>query len=89
MNNLDLNGDGYIDYIRVHDRYEGNVHAFIIQAVVSERETQDVAVIELEKLSNGKAVLQIIGDEDVYGVERRRAHAFAVGNPSPIPLPRV
>src|SRR5688500_20139353 len=23
VNNLDLNGDGYIDYIRVHDRYQG------------------------------------------------------------------
>ena len=68
VNNLDLNGDGYIDYIRVHDRYEGNVHAFILQAVVSDRETQDIAVIELEKLANGKAVLQIVGDEDIYGV---------------------
>src|SRR6478735_8439172 len=36
VNNLDLNGDGYIDYIRVIDRNEGNVHAFILQAVVSE-----------------------------------------------------
>ncbi len=69
VNNLDLNGDGYIDYIRVFDKYEGNVHAFIIQAVVSETENQDIAVIELEKLTNGKAVLQIIGDEDIYGVE--------------------
>jgi hypothetical protein len=69
VNNLDLNGDGYIDYIRVFDKYEGNVHAFIIQAVVSDTENQDVAVIELEKLANGKAVLQIIGDEDIYGVE--------------------
>lgn len=69
VNNLDLNGDGYIDYIRVHDRYQGNVHAFILQAVISDREMQDIAVIELEKLANGKAVLQIVGDEDVYGVE--------------------
>ncbi len=69
VNNLDLNGDGYIDYIRVFDKYEGNVHAFIIQAVVSETQNQDVAVIELEKLANGKAVLQIIGDEDIYGIE--------------------
>ena len=68
VNNLDLNGDGYIDYIRVLDRYEGNVHAFILQAVISERESQDIAVIELEKLANGKAVLQIVGDEDIYGV---------------------
>lgn len=69
VNNLDLNGDGYIDYIRVLDRYEGNVHAFILQAVISETENQDIAVIELEKLANGKAVLQIVGDEDIYGVE--------------------
>ncbi|MBT1702781.1 hypothetical protein [Chryseosolibacter indicus] len=69
VNNLDLNGDGYIDYIRVFDRYEGNIHAFIMQAVISDNENQDIAVIELEKLANGKAVLQIIGDEDIYGIE--------------------
>lgn len=69
VNNLDLNGDREIDYIRVIDRNQGNVHAFILQAVLSSTESQDVAVIELEKLANGKAVLQITGDEDVYGIE--------------------
>lgn len=69
VNNLDLNGDGDIDYIKVIDRNEGNVHAFILQAIVSERESQDIAVIELEKLANGKAVLQITGDTDIYGIE--------------------
>lgn len=69
VNNLDLNGDGYIDYIRVIDRTAGNVHTFTLQAVVSDTEVQDVAVIALEKKANGKAVLQIIGDEDVYGIE--------------------
>jgi hypothetical protein len=69
VNNLDLNKDGYIDYIRVIDRAERNVHAFIIQAVLSDRESQDVAVIELEKLENGRAILQITGDADVYGME--------------------
>lgn len=69
VNNLDLNGDGEIDYIRVIDRNEGNVHLFIMQAVLSPTDRQDVAVIELEKLANGKAVLQITGDEDVYGIE--------------------
>jgi len=69
VNNLDLNGDGNIDYIRVIDRNEGNVHVFILQAVVSRTESQDVAVIELEKLDNGKAILQITGDADIYGIE--------------------
>lgn len=69
VNNLDLNGDGYTDYIRVIDRNEGNIHTFTMQAVISDTDVQDVAVITLEKLVNGKAVLQIIGDEDVYGME--------------------
>ena len=69
VNNLDLNGDGDIDYLRVIDRTNRNVHTFTIQAVISDTELQDVAVIELEKLANGKAVLQITGDEDIYGTE--------------------
>ncbi len=69
VNNLDLNNDGNIDYIKVIDRNEGNVHAFTLQAVISQTESQDVAVIELEKLQDGKAVLQITGDSDVYGIE--------------------
>jgi hypothetical protein len=69
VNNLDLNGDGYTDYIRVIDTQNRNMHLFILQSVISESQSQDIAVIELEKLDNGKAVLQIIGDEDIYGVE--------------------
>lgn len=69
VNNLDLDGDGYIDYVRVLDRQEGNVHIFILQAVIGEDDYQDVAVIELEKQGDGKAVLQIVGNEEVYGIE--------------------
>ena len=69
VNNLDLNADGYIDYIRVIDMYEGNVHTFVLQAAISEIESQDIAVITLEKLADGRAILQITGDADIYGVE--------------------
>lgn len=69
VNNLDLNGDGEIDYIKVIDKNEKNVHVFVLQAAVSESESQDVAVIELEKDGNDKATLQIVGDEDIYGEE--------------------
>jgi hypothetical protein len=67
VNNLDLNGDGDIDYIKVIDKKDGDAHAFILQAAVSETENQDIAVIELEKKGNNDAVLQIVGDEDIYG----------------------
>ena len=67
VNNLDLNGDGEIDYIRVIDNMDKEAHAFVLQAVVSESESQDIAVIELEKTGDTTAVLQIVGDEDIYG----------------------
>jgi hypothetical protein len=67
VNNLDLNGDGDIDYIKVIDKQESDAHALILQAAVSETENQDVAVIELEKTGSENAALQIVGDEDIYG----------------------
>ncbi|MDX2046947.1 MAG: hypothetical protein SFU87_09175 [Chitinophagaceae bacterium] len=67
VNNLDLNGDGDIDYIRVIDKMDKDIHAFVLQAIVSEKESQDIAVIELEKTGDTTAILQIIGDEDIYG----------------------
>lgn len=67
VNNLDLNGDGSIDYIRVLDKKDGEAHAIILQAIISETEYQDIAVIELEQTGDDVAVLQIVGDEDIYG----------------------
>jgi hypothetical protein len=67
VNNLDLNGDGDIDYIRVIDQRDGDAHALILRDAVSENESQDIAVIELDKTGDNGAELQIIGDEDIYG----------------------
>lgn len=67
VNNLDLNEDGQIDYIRVIDNVEGDAHALVLQAVVSDKESQDIAVIEIEKNGPESAILQIIGDEDIFG----------------------
>lgn len=67
VNNLDLNGDGQTDYVKVIDKSDKDVHAFVLQVAVSESESQDIAVIELEKTGDESAVLQIVGDEDIYG----------------------
>ncbi|MBK9109500.1 MAG: hypothetical protein IPM92_14285 [Saprospiraceae bacterium] len=67
VNNLDLNGDGDIDYVKVISKVDGDVHVFILQVPVSENENQDIAVIELEKDGKESAILQIIGDDDIYG----------------------
>ncbi|RMG83518.1 MAG: hypothetical protein D6714_09550 [Bacteroidetes bacterium] len=67
VNNLDLNEDGEVDYIRVLDQMDKDVHAIVLQVYVNEKEKQDVAVIEIEKNGPQSAILQIVGDEDVYG----------------------
>ncbi len=67
VNNLDLNSDGEIDYIRVVGAMDKNAHVFALQVPVSEKENQDIAVIALEKTGDATAVVQIIGDEDIYG----------------------
>lgn len=69
VNNLDLDFDGRTDYIRVEHKRQGDFHAIILQAIVGSWELQDVAVIEIEKVSRRDAILQIIGDEDLYGEE--------------------
>lgn len=69
VNNLDLNDDGNTDYIKVVSKRENNVQIFVLQALVSETESQDVAVIELEKTGSENAVIDIVGDEDIFGEE--------------------
>lgn len=67
VHNLDLNEDGEIDYISVNDHAEKDVHAIVLSAQVAKNETQDVAVIEIEKDGKESAQLQIVGDVDLYG----------------------
>jgi hypothetical protein len=67
VNNLDLNGDGQIDYVRVTGKKQDDVQIFVLQALVSTEESQDVAVISLEKTAEDNAVIQIEGDADIYG----------------------
>lgn len=69
VNNLDLNKDGKTDYVKVIDRTEKKIHAFVLQVPVSEKESQDIAIIQLEKTGDSTAVIQIVGDKDIYGKE--------------------
>lgn len=70
VNNLDLDGNNTIDYIRVVDNKDGNNHAILLQIPISKKETQDVAAIVIEKRGDAEAQLQIIGNETLYGEEK-------------------
>lgn len=67
INNLDLNNDNYIDYVKVIDYVKGNVHTIVLQAVLDRDDSQDVAVFTVEKLRDGAVQIQLIGDEALYG----------------------
>ena len=67
INNLDLNLDKKIDFIKVVTKKDGDAFTFILQVDVNKNETQDVAVILLSKDKNKKVSLQIVGDEELYG----------------------
>lgn len=69
LSNLDLSGDGDVDYLRVMETVKGNTHYIAVQAVIGEDKYQDVCSIELEKDEKGKEVVQVVGDEYIYGVD--------------------
>ena len=67
ISNLDLNLDGYVDYLRVVEVSESNTHLIAIQAVLGDDLFQDVATIEVERDRNGKTYVQLVGDVYMYG----------------------
>lgn len=48
LSNLDLNQDGYVDYLRVIETVQGGAHVFVIQAVLAPDVYQDVATLVAE-----------------------------------------
>ncbi|MDO5321490.1 MAG: hypothetical protein Q4F39_03800 [Bacteroidia bacterium] len=67
ISNLDLNGDGYVDYLRVVEAVEGINHVFIIQAVLAQNVFQDIATIVVEAPASQNWHVQIIGAPFIYG----------------------
>lgn len=69
LSNLDLNNDGYVDYLRVVEIAEGYSRIIVIQSVIGRELYQDVATIELERhRSRGTVSVQIVGNPFIYGV---------------------
>jgi hypothetical protein len=67
INNLDLNNDNIIDYIEVISYKEVDSYFIVLRVAINSSEYQDVAVIDVNKNSSGRIIVQIIGDEELYG----------------------
>ena len=75
INNLDLNGDNYIDYITVSDYVDGDVHTIVLRAALNKNDYQDLAVFTVQRFRNGSVQIQLIGDETLYGRNYIIGHA--------------
>ncbi len=67
ISNLDLNGDGAVDYLRVIETSRGNLRVIVIQAIIGRDRYQDVATIEVFRESSSYTRVQVIGDPYIYG----------------------
>ncbi len=66
INNLDLNRDGWVDYLRVIETCQGYYHAYLIQSCVGAGLFQDVATLVAERQASTLYV-EVIGDPYIYG----------------------
>ncbi len=78
VNNLDLNGDGQVDYIKVTEYGEGDVKGFSLTTEAAGGEEQELATIEVEKAGE-QANVEIQGNEQIYGRNHYYHSSFGLG----------
>ena len=67
ISNLDLNNDGYVDYIRVVEHYRDNEYLITLQDIIGDDLYQDIATIDVRRNTMGQINFQIIGNPYFYG----------------------
>lgn len=68
INNLDLDDNGDVDFVRVVEEFNDDTHVIILQAVLGDDQFQDVATIDIEKAEGDDAYnMQIHGNDEIYG----------------------
>lgn len=66
INNLDLDGDGQVDYIKVTEYNNGNTRGFSFTVDLADSSQQEIASVEVEP-NGDSATMSIAGNETIYG----------------------
>lgn len=66
INNLDLDGDGNVDYIKVTEYGDGNARGFSFTVDLPNGEKQEIATVDLQK-GSGDVAMNIQGNKQIYG----------------------
>jgi len=79
VNNLDLNDDGKVDYIKVTEYGKDNKRGFSLTTELEKGKVQEVATIEFVK--NGNAVdMSVNGNSSLYGNNHHYRSHFGIGD---------
>jgi hypothetical protein len=78
VNNLDLNEDGKADYIKVSEFGDEKVKGFSLTTEPAAGEVQELATIEIEKVSDSDARMQVHGNEQMYGNNHYHHSSFGM-----------
>lgn len=66
VNNLDLNADGQVDYIKVTEYGDKDAYGFSLTTEPAPSEEQEIATIEITR-TDDEAHVQVVGNGHVYG----------------------
>lgn len=66
-NNLDLNADGKVDFIKVTEFGSGDVRGFSLSTEVAPNQEQEIATIKIQKEPDESADVQMQGNSTIYG----------------------
>ena len=79
VNNLDLNEDGKVDYIRVTEYGTDQAKGFSLTAEPAQGEEQEIVTIEIEKdETNKRANMTVSGNQQIYGPNHHYRSGFGL-----------
>ncbi len=78
INNLDLNEDGKVDYIKVTEYGDDQAKGFSLTVEPAPGETQEVATIDIKKSGDDKAEVEVRGNEQIYGQNHYYHSSFGI-----------
>lgn len=80
VNNLDLDEDGKVDFIKVTEYGKDSVRGYSLTVEPAQGEEQEIATIEIEKTSSTQGIMVVHGNENVYGRDHYYHSRFSMGD---------
>ena len=80
LNNLDLDEDGNVEFIKVTEYGEGDSTGFSLTVDMGDGEEQEIATIDLVKTTGGDVDVELQGNPQVYGPNHYYSRRYGVGD---------